>query len=192
MKRYLISLSILAMSAAITSRADDVIPKRTDFSRYTAMVEHSPFAVASAPVQASTTPSWSKDLFIANAAQMREADLITIMSLSDKNLKEYVSTEEPNGHGYAIASIEWSDNPGGTKVTISKDGQFATLGFNEAVMSQAPTIPGNVPPNTPAVVKPGAPQTMTMPTPHVRGVIQRKPTQPTPPPNAAPMSAPEQ
>lgn len=188
MKRCLISLSILAVSVSITCRADDVIPKRTDFSRYAAMVEHSPFAVASAPSLASTTPSWSKDLFIANAAHMQEADLITIMSLSDKNLKEYVSTDESNPHGYGIASIEWSDNPGATKVTISKDGQFATLGFNEAVMAQPPMIPNAPPPQFPGV-KPGTPP--TLPAPHVRGVIPRKPSQVSPPPNSAPMHAPE-
>ncbi len=188
MKRCLLSLSILATSVATICRADDVIPKRTDFSRYAAMVEHSPFAVASAPVQASTTPSWSKDLFIANAAHMPEADLITIMSLSDKNLKEYVSTDEPNEHGYGIASIEWSDNPGATKVTISKDGQFATLGFNEAVMAQPPMIPNAPPPRNIPGIKPATPP--TLPAPHVRGVIQRKPSQPSPP-NSGPVTAPE-
>jgi len=29
--------------------------------------------------------------------------------------------------GYSIASIEWSDRVGATKVTISNEGKFATL-----------------------------------------------------------------
>ena len=45
--------------------------------------------------------------------------------------------------GYSIASIEWSDRVGATKVTISNDGKFATLTFNQALLSQraAPNVP---------------------------------------------------
>src|SRR5205085_2645300 len=129
MKHCFLSVSILAVLVSAT-RADEVIPKRFDFNRYAGMVDKSPFALASAPAQVSTTPSWSKDLFVANALHMQEADLVTINSLSDKNMKEYLTTEGPNEHGYAISSIEWSENPGATKVTISKDGQFSTIGFN--------------------------------------------------------------
>ena len=39
-------------------------------------------------------------------------------------------------NGYSISNIQWSDRVGETKVTISKDGQFATLTFNEALLSQ--------------------------------------------------------
>jgi hypothetical protein len=161
MKRYLFLISILTVSVPGITRADEIIPKRMEFNRYAAMVEKSPFAVASAPAQVSTVAAWSKDLFIANAAHMPEVDLVTVNSLSDKNLREYLTTETANEHGYAIASIEWSENPGATKVTISKDGQFATLGFNEAIMSQAPSIPNapyqnpNIPGQNPNI--PGAP-----------------------------------
>lgn len=181
-----ILMSILALAGVISARADDVIPKHSDFSRYARMVNRSPFAVASAPAMASTKPSWSKDLFIANAVHMPEADLVTIMSLSDKNFKEYLSTEKPNDDGYGIASIEWSDSPGATKVTISKDAQFATLGFNEALLSQ-PLIPnigpaGNAPP--------GLRPSPALPVPHVRGVIQRNPPQQSPVPNTPPRTLP--
>ncbi|MEP7016246.1 MAG: hypothetical protein ABI925_12465 [Verrucomicrobiota bacterium] len=197
MKRYLILMSILTTLVPGLSRADDIIPKRTEFNRYSAMVARSPFAVASAPTPVSSTPSWSKDLFIANAAHLPESDLVTVMSMSDKNLKEYVSTEGPNDHGYGVANIEWSDNPGSTKVTVSKDGQFATIGFNEALMSQAappmpnaqsaPNIPGGRPMQQPVQQQPSA-----MPQPHVRGVIQRKPPSGvTPVPNSAAMTAPQ-
>lgn len=211
MKRYVLSISTVAILAAVV-RADDVIPKRSDFNRYEGMVEKSPFAVASAPVQTAVVAAWSKDLFIANALHMDDVDLVTVNSLSDKNMREYLTTEGPNDHGYGISSIEWSENPGATKVTISKDGQFATIGFNEAIMAQMPSVP-NVQPPQPAKY-PGAPQPAAgggaqpmpvqpanMPPPHVRGVIQRRPQAPgqngqpvqTPavPLNAAPVNPPE-
>jgi hypothetical protein len=55
--------------------------------------------------------------------------------------------------GYGIASIEWSDRVGATKVTISKDGNFATLTFNQALLSKSasarPSAPGQMPQSVP-------------------------------------------
>src|SRR5207253_10148567 len=101
--------------------------------------------------------------------------------------------------GYAIANIEWSDRVGATKVTISKDGQFATVTFNQALLSVTPgggatggPAPGFAQPQpqpqpvapyvqqmqqaTPAipVTKPAVPGLPTPP-PRVRGVIPRNP-----------------
>jgi len=180
MRRRQVLILILAFAGTISLRADEVVPKQLEFSRYDAMLKQSPFAVATAPMPAASAPSWSKDLFVANAAHTREVDLVTIMSLSDKNMKEYLSTEGPNKAGYAIANIQWSDSPGETKVTISRNGQFATLGFNEALMEQPQAgIPVPPPMVNSKPVYNMAPQPVqavpTPPTPHKRGVI-RNPT----------------
>ena len=180
MKRNAMMMSILIFAGAMAIWAEDAVPKRADFGRYEAMVKNSPFAVATAPVPAALAPSWSKDLYVANAAHTSEVDLVTLMSVSDKNLKEYLTTEKPNEHGYGISNIEWSENPGQTKVTISKDGQFATIGFNEAVVSQ-PNVVG-LPPS-PMTRMPGFqknqqdPQLPPLPVPHTRGMIQKNPNQ---------------
>jgi hypothetical protein len=180
MKQYAL-MSIVILFGPTAVRPEDAIPKRTDFGRYEAMVKNSPFAVATAPALASQAPSWSKDLYVANAAHTLEVDLVTLMSVSDKNVKEYLTTEKPNDHGYGIANIEWSEDPGATKVTISKDGQFATIGFNEALASQPnagmPAGPLNYAPTFQK--NPQNPQLppIPMPMPHTRGVIQRNPNQ---------------
>jgi hypothetical protein len=175
-------MSILILSGVMAAWAEDAIPKQADFGRYEAMLKNSPFAVATAPTQAALAPSWSKDLYVANAAHTPHVDLVTLMSVSDRNLKEYLSTEKPNDHGYGIANIEWSDDPAATKVTISKDGQFATIGFNEALGSQSN---GAMPPS-PMVQSPmgmgmGMKQNPQLPqfpvVPHTRGVIPRNPNQ---------------
>jgi len=187
----LVSMSILSFliffSAAI--RADDELPKRANFDRYQRMLDHSPFAVATAVMAPVTMPDVFKSLYIANAARTPEADLVTVMSTDDKNLKEYLSTAGPNKDGYGVANIEWSDVPGATKVTISKDGKFGTLTFNQAVMTSSPqggpagqfqpqpqqpmVQPGNPGANFPK--QPGRIQALPTPTPHVRGVIPRNP-----------------
>ena len=181
-------------------RAEDV-PKPLNFARYQAMMDHSPFAIATAVAPAPSAPNFAKDLYIANAARSKDGDMVTIASSADKNFKKYLTTKEPED-GYSISSIEWSDKVGATKVTITKDGQFATLSFNEALLHQplpqgqvqAPVVmqqpqpqintngipaPMSPPlPNTPAMNYPRPMPVPSLPTPppRVRGVIPRNPT----------------
>ncbi len=193
MKRAQIYMSIFASLVAICARADDELPKRMNFDRYKGMLDRSPFAVATAVVAPAATPNFAKDLFVANAARSQDGDLVTIASTSDKDFKKYLTTKGPVD-GYGIANIEWSDKVGETKVTISKDGQFATLTFNQALLSQplpnrpsgpAAQVPVPPPVPQPGFSKPGQPMpAVGTPTPHVRGIIQRNPPAPnvTPPP----------
>src|SRR5881296_4184677 len=126
---------ILSLLGAVYIQAEEVLPPQFNFDRYSKMVEHSPFAVATAVAPPAATPDFAKDLYIANAARSPEGDLVTLASSSDHNFKKYLTTREPVD-GYSIANIEWSDKVGATKVTISKDENFATLTFNQALLSQ--------------------------------------------------------
>jgi hypothetical protein len=185
MKRA-ISMSIFALIATLSARADD-LPAKLNFDRYKGMLDHSPFAVASAVVAPAATPNFAKDLYVANAAKSPDGDMVTIASSADKEFKKYLTTKTPVD-GYAIASIEWSDKIGETKVTISKDGQFATLTFNQAEltkpMANKPAPGVGVPlPQPPNVPRPGQNPGAPGPTPHTRATIQRNP-------QAVPMSTP--
>lgn len=165
--------------------AEDGLPTAPKFSRYDAMLKRSPFAVASAGGPVSSTADFAKNLYVANAAHSTEGDFVTLASTTDKDFKEYLNTKE-TVHGYALSNIEWSDQVGETKVTISKDGQFATLTFNEALLSQAiqnpvphspqqQGVPGR-PAGTPqaTIQRPMQVPQIPTPPPHVRPVIRRK------------------
>src|SRR5512132_1473137 len=198
MKYSLTLVTIIALAGAIYSQAEDVLPPQYNFDRYSKMMDQSPFAVASAVAAPAATPDFAKDLYIANAAKSQDGDLVTIASTADHNFKKYLTTKEPVD-GYSIANIEWSDKVGGTKVTISKDGNFATLTFNQALLSQvspgggvgarplpapampvpnpggvpnthAPKLPANVPPELQQLI----PSRDSM-QPRTRGIIQRSP-----------------
>ena len=197
MKCSLTLATILAIAGATYSQAEDVLPPQYNFDRYAKMVDQSPFAVATAVAAPAATPDFAKDLYIANAARSQDGDLVTIASTGDHNFKKYLTTKEPVD-GYSIASIEWSDKVGQTKVTISKDGNFATLTFNQALLSQvspgggvgarplpapampvpnpggpnvhAPKLPANVPPELQQLI----PSRDAM-QPRTRGMIQRSP-----------------
>jgi hypothetical protein len=195
-----LSVVVLAVATILAASAAPDLPKAPSFARYEEMMNKSPFAVATAVATPAATPNFAKDLYIANAAKLADEGVVTLASSTDKNLKEYLSTKGPNKNGYSISNIEWSDRVGATKVTIAKDGQFATLTFNQALISQpvanapAPAIaqPQIQPPpiQTPA---PGqalsqqtgvAPQATPYATPASNTTIKPAPipTLPTPPP----------
>jgi hypothetical protein len=180
-KLSLALLSSFAVIGVFSGSADDVLPPRFNFDRYTPMVNHSPFAVATAVALPDATPNFARDLYIANAARSAEGDVVTIMSGSDQNFKKYLTTKEPVD-GYSIAHIEWSGDVGKTKVTISKDGKSATLTFNQSLLSQAASagrpVANQMPPRGPIIPSPGASQASRA---HARGVIERNPKVASPP-----------
>ena len=190
---------ILAVLEVIHSQAEEVLPPQFNFDRYSKMVDHSPFAIATAVAPPAATPDFAKDLYIANAARSPEGDMVTLASSSDHNFKKYLTTKEPVD-GYSIANIEWSAKVGATKVTISKDGNFATITFNQALLSQTgpnagpasrgvtppmPSVPvpnaggvpnpalSKLPPSVPAELQQLIPKDAGRP--HSRGLIQRNP-----------------
>jgi len=194
MKYSSILILILAVLGVIRSQAEEALPQSFNFDRYSKMVDHSPFAVATEVAAPAATPDFAKDLYIANAARSSDGDMVTLASTSDHNFKKYLSTREPVD-GYSIANIEWSDKVGATKVTISKDGNFATRAFAPP-MPAAPnpaTVPNplsqNLPAGLPAEVQQLIPSKEAA-RPHARGVIQRNPN-PTGArmPNRAPAAA---
>ena len=188
MKRTQILMAIFALLCPVSTQRADDIPKRFNFDRYSAMLNRSPFAVATAVALPVAAADFAKDLYVANAARSPEGDMVTLASTTDTNFKEYLTTKGPVD-GYGIASIEWSERVGATKVTISKDGKFATVGFNEALLAEQP-VPNVQPVVPPVRVKPAPFPTLPTPPPHRRGVIQRNPA-PTPIQNVPPPEAPE-
>jgi hypothetical protein len=199
MKYSVLLALILAVLGVIDSQAEEVLPPQFNFDRYSKMVDQSPFAIATAVAAPAATPDFAKDLYIANAARSPDGDMVTLASSSDHNFKKYLTTKEPVD-GYSLASIEWSDKVGETKVTIGKDGNFATITFNQALLSQTapnaapasralpppmPSLPvpnsGGVPNQALSKLPAGVPAELQqlLPKdagrPHSRGLIQRNP-----------------
>ena len=71
------------------------------FDRYSPMVDHSPFAIATAVALPAATPDFAKDLYVANVEEYTPGgDLVTIASSSDHNFKKclYYMTESVDGY----------------------------------------------------------------------------------------------
>src|SRR5204863_3737847 len=155
-------IGVATLLASIGAQAEDILPPQFAYDRYSKMVDKSPFAIATAVAVPTATPDFAKDLYVANAAHSADGDLVTIASATDKNFKEYLSTKGPE-HGFTISNIEWSDKMGQTRVTITKDGKYATLTFNQALLSQLgpnpnqpqpPLYPPGMPPPPQPYMKP--------------------------------------
>ena len=179
--RALPGLSLLTtFFAARALLAADDLPRTQAFARYEAMKNKSPFAVATAVAPTPVAPNFAKDLYVANAAKLPDEGVVTLTSSTDKNMKEYLSTKGPNAHGYGVSSIEWSDRVGATKVTITKDGQFATLTFNQALITQPiATAPNPVPQPVQPLQQP-----LQQPMPQISGQITNPLGGPSNVPNA--------
>lgn len=192
MKYSLTLMSVAVLLGVICAQAGDVLPPLFAYDRYSKMVDNSPFAIATAVAAPAATPDFAKDLYVANAARSSEGDMVTLASTSDHNFKKYLTTKAAVD-GYSIANIEWSERVGATKVTVSKDGNFATITFNQALLQQAasnaplaartlaaPNLPGTpVPPKLPAglpaEIQQLVPPSREVRSPHSRGMIQRNP-----------------
>src|ERR671930_506529 len=151
-------ISVAALLGVNFAQAEEVLPPQYHFDRYSKMVDQSPFAIATAVAAPAATPDFAKDLYVANAARSPEGDMVTLASSSDHNFKKYLTTKAPVD-GYSIANIEWSERVGATKVTISKDGNFATITFNQALLQQAA-------PNSALASRTLMPPTPSMPIPN--------------------------
>jgi hypothetical protein len=205
MKYSLALVSAAALTGVICAQAEEVLPPRFNYDRYSKMVDNSPFAIATAVAAPAATPDFAKDLYVANAARSPDGDLVTIASTSDHNFKKYLNTKG-SVDGYSIANIEWSERVGATKVTISKDGNFATITFNQALLQQSapnagmaartltppsPNVPApnlatpKLPPGLPPEAQQLVPPTRELRTPHSRSLIQRNPRGASKSPNGA-------
>jgi hypothetical protein len=194
MKYSLTLMSAAALFGVTCAQAENVLPPLFTYDRYAKMVDNSPFAIATAVAAPAATPDFAKDLYVANAARSSDGDLVTLASTSDHNFKKYLTTKAPVD-GYSIANIEWSERVGATKVTISKDGNFATVTFNQALLQQSgpnpalaartlapatpnmptPQLPSKLPANVAPEVQKLVPPTRELRSPHSRGLIQRNP-----------------
>ena len=186
-------MSAAVLIGVVSAQGEDALPPLFTYDRYSKMVDNSPFAIATAVAAPAATPDFAKDLYVANAARSSDGDLVTLASTSDHNFKKYLTTKT-SVDGYSIANIEWSERVGATKVTISKDGNFATVTFNQALLQQtapnaalaaralapaAPNVPHvptpNLPANLPPEIQKLVPPTRELRSPHSRGLIQRTP-----------------
>jgi hypothetical protein len=181
-----------ALLAEPAFAAHTVLPEPLPASRYEKMIESSPFALATVTAApAEKGPGPFTNLFIAAIAQLKDADgkvqdVVTIKSNVDHSTFTLVGNDAGK-EGMQVASIEWSDRVGATKVTLKKGTEFGTVEFDQANLlgpSQPAPVPRALQPG--GIPVPGVPGGNPQQRPGARlpGVVPRPTTVP-PVPNAA-------
>src|SRR5437016_667286 len=97
-------LFIIVVVMPVIALADDPLPQRPDSNRYQAMLNSSPFALATVAVPTATS-DFPKDLYVASTTCFADDCVVTIASVTDKNFKERISTKRPDEHGFRIDNI---------------------------------------------------------------------------------------
>ena len=128
-------------------------PPAVPLERYEALIQHSPFALATAaaatpaPVKEETA-SFANNYYVVGMAQMGEKPFVTISS-RDRQQRFSLFVGETSADGITLSSVEWLPEVGKSRVTLKQGVEFGVVSFDEAAMKPAP--PPAVPSPTPAV-----------------------------------------
>lgn len=148
MKAIARTLPWLALIGSLTVLAavpDGSQPLPTPFpeARYSRMSLRSPFAVATATATAAPTPGFAAQLYVDGVAHVGSSDFVAIKSRDpDQPNVIFLEVGKSTPDGLKADRIKWSDETGKSTVDVSKDGEKATLAFDEANIKSAPAGPG--------------------------------------------------
>jgi hypothetical protein len=142
------------------------LPAAMPLDRYKALIERSPFAVASetAPAPVVDVAGFSKDLVLTGAVRLGTDYYITLASRVDPTLHMGIKSGEPY-NGISVASVAWSDAIGKTKVTLKSGNEFGVVSFDEAVIN-TPSAPPPAPVPLASTGRPIPPRGVTPPNPN--------------------------
>ena len=171
-------LAVLCVASASEKSAK---PSAEPIARYQAMIERSPFALATEstpPPVAADNAGFTKDLVLTGAVRLSNGEYITIAS-KDHN-QSFALQTGATYNDISLVSVAWSDAVGKTRATLKRGTEYGTISFDEAaaragaiapvsggVAVASQTLPpGSNPPPNPSVgdsqphanaVQPGAP-----------------------------------
>jgi len=122
--------------------AGDETAAEVPLTRYQAMIDKSPFALATAPptpAPEKAEASFAQAFYIAGMAQLPAGDLVTIFS---KDAQQSFSLQVGESFsGITLTSVAWSAEVGKSKATLKKGNEFGEIGFDEAALhASAPPV----------------------------------------------------
>lgn len=112
------------------------VPVRPPLARYQPMMDKMPFGEASAELRPTETALFAKNLYLAGIG----GDERIYVSTKDKT-GQFMLTPEKAHDGIELVKVNWSDQFGGTTVTVRKAGEVAVLEFDQAAIAASPSAP---------------------------------------------------
>lgn len=114
------------------------LPGPVPLSRYQAMIEKSPFALAT-PVAAPPAPTapFADGLYINGITQVGKDYFVSISS-KDQSQKFYLATGEKNPDGISLVSVEWDPAAEKSRVKLQKGSEQGDILFDEGSLRPNP------------------------------------------------------
>jgi hypothetical protein len=143
------SLVLLAFATPriLLAQEDDITPLPQE--RYAAIAQKSPFALAT-PTAAPAAPvaSFASNWYVTGLCKLGDQYYATIKSRDATTQFSLYGNDATNG--VTLASVEWSETLGRSKVVLRKGTEMASLEFSETEVKGSGGAP-------PAATPPGAP-----------------------------------
>jgi hypothetical protein len=153
-------LSIKAPQTASGSAAPGDIPRPFPISRYAALLEKSPFAVATAvPEAAPPAENFSTNFVVTGIGKNRGSDgkeVYTVFVRSrDLATRLVLTGDKPSDEGISVAAVEEAAVAAKSVVILKKGSETGRVEFDQAAL--AATGGGQLPPSAPQPGRPGIP-----------------------------------
>lgn len=140
------------------------LPVPFPLERYAALLEKSPFAIATAPPEVIpvSTENFATNWVLTGISKQRDhegKELFTVFVRSrDLATRLVLTGDHPSDDGVSVASVEEAAVPAKTAVFLKKGSETGRVEFDQATVAAAPSTPA-APPHpgskNPASVKPG-------------------------------------
>lgn len=113
---------------------DPVLPATWPAERFEKLIQQSPFAPATAAV-VPNAPGFAANLYVSSVAAIGDKYLVTLASREDP-AKIFLTSGEAEPNGISIVDVQYSDEPGKSKVTVKKGSETGVLAFDEVALQQ--------------------------------------------------------
>jgi len=124
---------------AESTQPSQPLPTPFPEARYQQMSAKSPFAVASATAVATAapTPGFASQLYIDGVAHVGKKDFVAIKSRDpDQPTVNFLEVGGTSPDGMKVERVQWSEEMGKSTVDVTKNGEKATLIFDEQQMAK--------------------------------------------------------
>ena len=135
------------MGLGVWAETSQPLPTPFPEGRYHQMSAKSPFAVATAgaaDAAAAPTPGFAAQLYVDGIAHLGKTDFVAIKTRNPEDGKPpvvLVEVGKSTDDGIKVDRVQWSSEMGKSTVDVSKDGEKATLAFDEQTVKNPPAAP---------------------------------------------------
>ena len=114
---------------------------------YDAMMKRSPFILPSFDETVAAPTGWAQNLSLVSILLVGGEEVLLVADTSTQERFRVRKTE--NAQGIRLVELTRADNPRETSATLAKDGQQATIRYDDSILTNLPT---SVVPNNPALL----------------------------------------